>query len=80
MADNTAAYASIDDYEGYFGAVAASDRTRVTFLLGKASARLAELVAEYGIDEDAKAAALEEACCNMVARRIRSAAAAPLLM
>ena len=74
----SASYATLDAYETYFGDVATADEERVTSLLAKASERLAELVSEYGIDEQAKAAALEEVCCNMVARRMRAAAAAPL--
>ena len=72
-------YAGIEAYETYFGPVdGQAERSRVTALLQKASDRLAELAAECGIDEKAKAAALEEVCCNMVGRRIRAAAAAPL--
>jgi len=72
-------YADIEAYETYFGPVAGqAERSRVTALLEKASGRLAELVGEYGIDAAAKAAALEEVCCNMVGRRVRAAAAAPL--
>lgn len=74
----TAAYADLEAYEAYFGEVGEADEGRVAALIGKASAKLAELVGEYGIDESAKAAALEEVCCNMVARRMRNAASAPL--
>lgn len=80
MADEVAqaSYATLEAYETFFGDVTAADEARVASLLSKASGRLDELVAEYGIDAQAKAAALEEVCCNMVARRMRSAAAAPL--
>lgn len=74
-----AAYAEIDAYEVFFGAVAGSaERERIEALLGKASAKLAEIVEENGIDASAKAAALEEVCCNMVNRRVRAASAAPV--
>jgi len=78
MSDGNAAYAGIEAYELYCGNVALADRERVEALLEKASARLSEIVAEYGVDEEAKATALEEVCCNMVARRMRSASAVPL--
>ena len=78
VAHAQAPYATLEAYEMFFGDVAAGDETRVSSLLSKASGRLDELVTEYGIDAQAKAAALEEVCCNMVARRIRAAAAAPL--
>lgn len=79
MADENAMYADIDEYEVYFGPVVGiSERDRISSLLVKASARLAELVDENSIDEEAKAVALEEVCCNMVNRRIRAGASAPL--
>lgn len=79
MADETTtAYADLPAYETYFGDVPVSDAARVEALLVKASARLSEIISEYGVDVTAKAAALEEVCCNMVARRLRAGAAAPL--
>lgn len=78
MAGGSASYANLEAYELYCGPVAEPDKARVTSLLGKASAKLAEVAAELGIDEQAKAAALEEVCCNMVARRIRSSSSTPL--
>lgn len=74
-----ASYADIEAYEVYFGPVkGTAERERVEALLEKAGEKLEGLVAEYGIDEDAKASALEEVCCNMVSRRMRAATAAPL--
>ena len=76
---NINAYADIDDYEVFFGVVAGTvERNRITSLLGKASGKLKEIVDEYGVDEQAKSAALEEVCCNMVNRRVRAASATPL--
>ena len=78
MSGGSAAYADFDAYELYCGSVALAEKARVEALLEKASARLAEVVAEYGVDEAAKSSALEEVCCNMVARRLRASSAAPL--
>lgn len=74
-----AAYADISAYELFFGVVSnLSERNRISSLLEKASDKLDEVVAEYGVDETARAAALEEVCCNMVNRRVKAAAAVPI--
>lgn len=73
------AYADIEAYEVFFGAVVGTaERSRIESLLDKASAKLDEIVKEYGVDASAKASALEEVCCNMVNRRVRAASATPL--
>lgn len=75
----TANYADIDAYEVYFGpVVGVSERERVEALLEKASAKVSSIVIEYGVDEGAHAADLEELCCNLVSRRMRAASAMPL--
>ena len=73
-----ASYADIEAYEVYFGPVGGSEQDRIESLLGKASEKLAGIVEAYGIDEEARAAELEEVCCNLVNRRVRSASAMPL--
>ena len=80
MADVTATqYATVSDYETYFGPLSGeSEETRVSALLGTASLKLKEIVTRYEVDEQAKAASLEEVCCNMVNRKMRVASGWPV--
>ena len=74
-----ASYADIETYEVYFGPVSGDvERERVEALLDKASAKIASIVSEYDVDEEAHAADLEEMCCNLVSRRMRAASSMPL--
>ena len=72
-------YATVDDYETYFGALSGeAERSRVEALIPKASERLYELVSRYDVNEAERASALEEVCCNMVNRKMRVTSAWPV--
>ena len=60
------AYATVSDYEARYGALGASEASRVSVLIDDASLKIDALVDHYGIDVTEKAEVLKAMCCEYV--------------